>query len=36
MEPFGTLPDWADGQIEAEAERLAAFFDCRLDLHSLR
>jgi hypothetical protein len=33
IEPFGTLPVWAEAQIEAEAERLAAFFDCRLELH---
>jgi hypothetical protein len=31
IEPFGTLPAWARTQVEAEAERLAAFFDCSLE-----
>ena len=30
IEPFGRLPAWARSQLEAEAERLAAFLDCEL------
>jgi hypothetical protein len=30
LEPFGRLPAWARTQLEAEAERLAAFLDCQL------
>ena len=33
LEPFGRLPAWARTQLEAEAARLAAFLDCRLELH---
>ena len=33
LEPFGRLPAWARTQVEAEAERLAAFLDCGLELH---
>jgi uncharacterized protein YcaQ len=33
VEAFGDLPTWAREQIEAEAERLAAFFASQLDLH---
>ena len=33
VESFGDLPAWARKQIEAEAERLAAFFNRQLDLH---
>lgn len=36
LEPFGRLPAWARTQLEAEAERLAAFLDCQLELHSQR
>lgn len=32
IEPFGRLPAWARTQVEAEAERLAAFLDCGLEL----
>jgi hypothetical protein len=32
LEPFGRLPAWARTQVEAEAERLAAFLDCGLEL----
>jgi hypothetical protein len=32
IEPFGRLRVWARTQLEAEAERLAAFLDCRLEL----
>lgn len=32
LEPFDTLPGWARGQLEAEAERLAAFLDGELTL----
>lgn len=33
VEPFGNLPAWVREPIEAEAERLAAFFDRSLELH---
>ena len=33
IEPFDRLPAWARDQLEAEAERLAAFLDGDLDLH---
>jgi uncharacterized protein YcaQ len=32
IEPFGRLPVWARTQLSAEAERLAAFLDCELEL----
>ena len=32
IEPFGALPRWARTQLTGEAERLAAFLDCRLEL----
>jgi len=32
IEPFGKLPAWARTQVEAEAERLAEFLDCELEL----
>jgi hypothetical protein len=32
LEPFGRLPAWARPQLEEEAERLAAFLDCDLEL----
>ncbi|MGH3132365.1 MAG: DNA glycosylase AlkZ-like family protein [Gaiellaceae bacterium] len=32
LEPFGRLPAWARTQLEAEADRLAAFLDCELEL----
>jgi uncharacterized protein YcaQ len=31
MESFGRLPAWAHAQLDAEAERLATFLDCRLE-----
>jgi len=34
IEPFETLPTWAHGQLEAEAERLATFLDATLDLRA--
>jgi hypothetical protein len=36
LEPFGRLPAWARTQLEAEAECLAAFLDCQLELRSQR
>ena len=33
LEPFETLPAWARGQLEAEAERLAAFLGGELMVH---
>jgi hypothetical protein len=33
IEPFDRLPGWAHTQLEAEAERLAAFLDGGLELH---
>jgi hypothetical protein len=36
IDPFDELPAWARAQIEFEAERLAAFLDCELDLCSGR
>jgi hypothetical protein len=33
IEPFGRLPAWARPQLEAEAQRLAAFLDGELELH---
>jgi uncharacterized protein YcaQ len=36
LEPFGRLPAWARAQLEAEAERLAAFLDCQLELKAER
>ena len=35
IEPFGTLPSWAAAQVEAEAERLAAFLGGTLELSYL-
>jgi hypothetical protein len=35
IEPFGTLPRWARAQIEAEAERLAAFLGGELAFGSV-
>jgi hypothetical protein len=32
IEPFARLPAWAHSQLEAEAERLAAYCDCELEL----
>jgi len=32
LEPFGRLPAWARAELEAEAERLAGFFDRQLEL----
>jgi hypothetical protein len=32
VEPFGRLPAWARTQVEREAERLARFLDCELEL----
>jgi Winged helix DNA-binding domain len=32
IEPFGKLPKWARAEIEAEAERLAAFLGGKLEL----
>jgi hypothetical protein len=32
LEPFGRLPGWARTQLDAEAERLAAFLDLELEL----
>ncbi len=32
IEPFGRLPAWVRAQVEAEAEWLAAFLDCGLEL----
>jgi hypothetical protein len=32
IQPFDNLPAWARPQVEAEAERLAAFLDCTLEL----
>ena len=32
IEPFDTLPAWAYAQAEADAERLARFFGCELEL----
>lgn len=32
IEPFVNIPSWARRGVEGEAERLAAFFDCRLNL----
>jgi hypothetical protein len=32
IEPFVEIPAWARRGAEGEAERLAAFFDCRLNL----
>jgi hypothetical protein len=36
LEPFGRLPAWARTQLEAEADRLAAFLDGQLDLRVQR
>jgi hypothetical protein len=36
IEPFGRLPAWARVQVEAEAERLAAYVDCDLALSTPR
>jgi hypothetical protein len=36
IELFGRLPAWTRTQLTAEAERLAAFLDCQLELHSPR
>ena len=32
LEPFDGLPSWAEAQLEADALRLAAFYDSRLEL----
>ena len=32
LEPFGRLPVWARAELEAEAERLAAFLGCDLSV----
>ena len=32
IEPFASLPTWARPQVESEAERLATFFGCELEL----
>jgi Winged helix DNA-binding domain len=32
IEPFGRVPAWARAQVEAEAEGLAEFLDCELEL----
>ena len=32
IEPFTRLPAWARTEIDAEAERMAAYFDCELGL----
>jgi hypothetical protein len=34
--PFDALPPWVNAQIEAEAERLAAFLGGRLELTKTR
>jgi hypothetical protein len=34
IDPFSPLPAWARRQLTAEADRLAAFLECRLELHS--
>jgi hypothetical protein len=36
LKPFGRLPAWAAGRLEAEAHRLAAFLGGELDLRSRR
>jgi hypothetical protein len=36
LEPFAGLPGWARRQLDAEAERLAAFLDLELELRSAR
>jgi hypothetical protein len=36
IEPFARLRVWARTQLKAEAERLAAFLDCRLELDMKR
>jgi uncharacterized protein YcaQ len=36
LEPFGRLPGWARAQLDAEAERLAVFFDAELELKVVR